>query len=220
MLKKIFIALIALVVIINTVSFTAVSASTPTWLEQTMNSNEPFIKEIEHVTGKTRANITQTDLEAITTLQVRGASDIPTNIDMLTHLTKLDVAQGTLSAVSNSVGNLKELKILNLNTNHLSTFPTIVFQLPKLEELQLNDGTIEEIPATITNMASHLKFLTVNNNHLVKVPTAIFTTNWSNSTTGELDLFSTGNQIVTDIPANYVSNFNNGQNMLEFYDGQ
>ncbi|EAD5763085.1 hypothetical protein EXZ75_12955 [Listeria monocytogenes] len=220
MLKKIFIALIALVVIINTVSFTAVSASTPTWLEQTMNSNEPFIKEIEKETGKTRANITQTDLEAITTLQVSGASDIPTNIDMLTHLTKLEVISGTISTVSNSVGNLKELKILNLNDNNLSTFPTIAFQLPKLEELQVSGGTIEEIPATITNMASHLKFLTVNNNHLVKVPTIIFSTNWSNSSTGELDLFTTGNQIVTDIPANYVSNFNNGQNMLEFYDGQ
>ncbi|PDE04218.1 hypothetical protein AWK58_09635 [Listeria monocytogenes] len=220
MLKKIFIALIALVVIINTVSFTTVSASTPTWLEQTMNSNEPFIKEIEKETGKTRANITQTDLEAITALRVTGASDIPTNIDMLTHLTLLKAVQGTISSVPNSVGNLKELKSLNLNLNHLSTFPTIVYQLPKLEELLLNDGTIEEIPATITNMASHLKFLTVNNNHLVKVPTVIFTTNWSNSTTGELDLFTTGNQIVTDIPANYVSNFNNGQNMLEFYDGQ
>ncbi|ENI8232900.1 MucBP domain-containing protein [Listeria monocytogenes] len=220
MLKKIFIALIALVVIINTVSFTAVSASTPTWLEQTMNNNEPFIKEIETETGKTRANITQTDLEAITALRVTGASDIPANIDMLTHLTLLKAVQGTISSVPNSVGNLKELKILNLNTNHLSTFPTIVYQLPKLEELQLNDGTIEEIPATITNMASHLKFLTVNNNRLVKVPTIIFSTNWSNSSTGELDLFTTGNQIVTDIPANYVSNFNNGQNMLEFYDGQ
>ncbi|PDD21498.1 MucBP domain-containing protein [Listeria monocytogenes] len=220
MLKKIFIALIALVVIINTVSFTSVSASTPTWLEQTMNNNEPFIKEIETETGKTRANITQTDLEAITALRVTGASDIPANIDMLTHLTLLKAVQGTISSVPNSVGNLKELKILNLNTNHLSNFPTIVYQLPKLEELQLNDGTIEEIPATITNMASHLKFLTVNNNRLVKVPTIIFSTNWSNSSTGELDLFTTGNQIVTDIPANYVSNFNNGQNMLEFYDGQ
>lgn len=185
-----------------------------------MNSNEPFIKEIEKETGKTRANITQTDLEAITTLQVSGASDIPTNIDMLTHLTKLEVISGTISTVSNSVGNLKELKILNLNDNNLSTFPTIAFQLPKLEELQVNGGTIEEIPATITNMASHLKFLTVTNNHLVKVPTIIFSTNWSNSSTGELDLFTTGNQIVTDIPANYVSQFNNGQNMLEFYDGQ
>ncbi len=185
-----------------------------------MNSNEPFIKEIEKETGKTRANITQTDLEAITTLQVSGASDIPTNIDMLTHLTKLEVISGTISTVSNSVGNLKELKILNLNDNNLSTFPMIAFQLPKLEELQVNGGTIEEIPATITNMASHLKFLTVTNNHLVKVPTIIFSTNWSNSSTGELDLFTTGNQIVTDIPANYVSQFNNGQNMLEFYDGQ
>ncbi|EAC5677648.1 MucBP domain-containing protein [Listeria monocytogenes] len=218
MLKKIFIALIALVVIINTVSFTAVSASTPTWLEQTMNSNEPFIKEIEKETGKTRANITQTDLEAITALRVTGASDIPTNIDMLTHLTTLEVKNGTLSSVSNSVGNLKELEILLLNDNNLSTFPMIVFQLPKLEELQVSGGTIEEIPATITNMASHLKFLGILNNHLVKVPDAIFTTNWTNSSTGDLDLMAAGNQIVTNIPANYISQFNNGDNLLEFYD--
>ncbi|EAF4530830.1 hypothetical protein CYG98_10910 [Listeria monocytogenes serotype 1/2a] len=218
MLKKIFIALIALVVIINTVSFTTVSASTPTWLEQTMNNNEPFIKEIEHETGKTRANITQTDLEAITALRVTGASDIPTNIDMLTHLTTLEVKTGTLSSVSNSVGNLKELKILVLNDNNLSTFPMIAFQLPKLEELQVSGGTIEEIPATITNMASHLKFLGILNNHLVKVPDAIFTTNWTNSSTGDLDLMAAGNQIVTNIPANYISQFNNGNNLLEFYD--
>ncbi|PCV61033.1 MucBP domain-containing protein [Listeria monocytogenes] len=218
MLKKIFIALIALVVIINTVSFTTVSASTPTWLEQTMNSNEPFIKEIEKETGKTRANITQTDLEAITALRVTGASDIPTNIDMLTHLTTLEVKNGTLSSVSNSVGNLKELKILVLNDNNLSTFPTIVFQLPKLEELQVSGGTIEEIPATITNMASHLKFLGIVNNHLVKVPDAIFTTNWTNATGGDLNLMAAGNQIVTNIPANYISQFNNGNNLLEFYD--
>ncbi|EQC0722201.1 MucBP domain-containing protein [Listeria monocytogenes] len=218
MLKKIFIALIALVVIINTVSFTAVSASTPTWLEQTMNSNEPFIKEIEKETGKTRANITQTDLEAITALRVTGASDIPTNIDMLTHLTTLEVKNGTLSSVSNSVGNLKELEILLLNDNNLSTFPMIVFQLPKLEELQVSGGTIEEIPATITNMASHLKFLGILNNHLVKVPDTIFTTNWTNSSTGDLDLMAAGNQIVTNIPANYISQFNNGNNLLEFYD--
>ncbi|EPS3568915.1 MucBP domain-containing protein [Listeria monocytogenes] len=218
MLKKIFIALIALVVIINTVSFTTVSASTPTWLEQTMNSNEPFIKAMEKETGKTRANITQTDLEAITALRVTGASDIPTNIDMLTHLTTLEVKSGTLSSVSNSVGNLKELKILVLNDNHLSTFPMIVFQLPKLEELQVSGGTIEEIPATITNMASHLKFLGILNNHLVKVPDVIFTTNWTNATGGDLDLMAAGNQIVTNIPANYVSQFNNGNNLLEFYD--
>lgn len=183
-----------------------------------MNSNEPFIKEIEKETGKTRANITQTDLEAITALRVTGASDIPTNIDMLTHLTTLEVKNGTLSSVSNSVGNLKELKILVLNDNNLSTFPTIAFQLPKLEELQVSGGTIEEIPATITNMASHLKFLGILNNHLVKVPDAIFTTNWTNATGGDLDLMAAGNQIVTNIPANYVSQFNNGNNLLEFYD--
>ncbi|EAE5052962.1 hypothetical protein E1V17_13080, partial [Listeria monocytogenes] len=113
---------------------------------------------------------------------------------------------------------LKELEILLLNDNNLSTFPMIVFQLPKLEELQVSGGTIEEIPATITNMASHLKFLGILNNHLVKVPDAIFTTNWTNSSTGDLDLMAAGNQIVTNIPANYISQFNNGNNLLEFYD--
>ncbi|ECL4259285.1 cell surface protein, partial [Listeria monocytogenes] len=112
----------------------------------------------------------------------------------------------------------KELKILVLNDNNLSTFPMIVFQLPKLEELQVSGGTIEEIPATITNMASHLKFLGILNNHLVKVPDAIFTTNWTNATGGDLDLMAAGNQIVTNIPANYISQFNNGNNLLEFYD--
>ncbi|HHQ0103960.1 TPA: MucBP domain-containing protein, partial [Listeria monocytogenes] len=44
------------------------------------------------------------------------------------------------------------------------------------------------------------------------------TTNWTNSSTGDLDLMAAGNQIVTNIPANYISQFNNGNNLLEFYD--
>ncbi|EGT8096052.1 leucine-rich repeat domain-containing protein, partial [Listeria monocytogenes] len=183
-----------------------------------MDHNEPFIQEIERQTKKTRANIDQTDLDKLTVLQVSGASEIPDKIDLLSNLTKLEAISGTISTLPNSVGNLKELKILNVNMNHLSTFPTIVYQLPKLEELQLNGGTMEEIPTSIVNMASHLKVLAMTNNRLVKVPDIIFTTSWTNSTRQDLDLVLGGNQIVTNIPANYASQFSNGNNMLEFYD--
>ncbi|HAA6296432.1 TPA_asm: hypothetical protein GGB46_14880 [Listeria monocytogenes] len=225
MLKKLWIVMLALLVVANTFSFTAVAATTPattssTWLETTMDHNEPFIQEIERQTKKTRANIDQTDLDKLTVLQVSGASEIPDKIDLLSNLTKLEAISGTISTLPNSVGNLKELKILNVNMNHLSTFPTIVYQLPKLEELQLNGGTMEEIPTSIVNMASHLKVLAMTNNRLVKVPDIIFTTSWTNSTRQDLDLVLGGNQIVTNIPANYASQFSNGNNMLEFYDGQ
>ncbi|WP_219619743.1 MucBP domain-containing protein [Carnobacterium maltaromaticum] len=230
MMKKFWIVMIALIVMGNTVNFTPVIAATTsttptsttasTWLETTMDHNEPFIQEIERQTQKSRANIDQTDLDKLTVLQVSGASEIPDKIDLLSNLTKLEAISGTISTLPNSVGNLKELKILNVAYNNISTFPTIVYQLPKLEELQLNGGTMEEIPTSIVNMASHLKFLGMQNNRLVKVPDIIFTTPWINSNGQDLDLMVSGNQIVTNIPANYVSQFNNGDNMLEFYDNQ
>ncbi|MDM5239897.1 leucine-rich repeat domain-containing protein [Listeria innocua] len=212
--------MIATLVVINTVSFTTVSASTPTWLEETMDNNEPFIQAIENATSKTRANITQTDLENIKELTVIKASEIPDNIDLLKNATRLNVTTGTVSSLPDSVGNLKELKELNLSNNNLSTFPMIAFQLPKLENLQLNGGTIEEIPESITEMASHLKILGVSRNRLVRLPDKIFNTKWTNAGDYQNLLVHFGdNQITSHIPPG-ASAFNNGNNMAEFYDGQ
>ncbi|EKP0389365.1 MucBP domain-containing protein [Listeria innocua] len=185
-----------------------------------MDNNEPFIQAIENATSKTRANITQTDLENIKELTVIKASEIPDNIDLLKNTTKLMVTTGTVSSLPDSVGNLKELKELNLSNNNLSTFPMIAFQLPKLESLQLNGGTIEEIPESITEMASHLKMLGVSRNRLVRLPDKIFTTKWTNAGDYQnLLLYFGDNQITSHIPPG-ASAFNNGNNMAEFYDGQ
>lgn len=227
MLKKLWIVTIAIIVLVNTINFTsvvsAVSSATPSsWLEVTMDYNEPFIKEIENVTKKTRSNITLTDVQAITTLNLQSpVNEIPNNIDVLSGLTSLDVGNmsgGTISTLPDSIANLKELKILNLSNNNFQTFPLIVLQLPKLEDLLLDNNSIKEIPDTITNISSHLKFLSMRNNQLVKVPETIFSTRWS--TNNELNLMIAGNQVVTNVPANYMSQYNNGENMLEYYDNQ
>ncbi|MFS7403850.1 MucBP domain-containing protein [Carnobacterium maltaromaticum] len=227
MLKKLWIVTIAIIVLVNTINFTsvvsAVSSATPSsWLEVTMDYNEPFIKEIENVTKKTRSNITLTDVQAITTLNLQSpVNEIPNNIDVLSGLTSLDVGNmsgGTISTLPDSIANLKELKILSLSNNNFQTFPLIVLQLPKLEDLLLDNNSIKEIPDTITNISSHLKFLSMRNNQLVKVPETIFSTRWS--TNNELNLMIAGNQVVTNVPANYMSQYNNGENMLEYYDNQ
>lgn len=226
MLKKLWIVTIAIIVLVNTINFTsvvsAVSSATPSsWLEVTMDYNEPFIKEIENVTKKTRSNITLTDVQAITTLYLQSpVHEIPNNIDVLSGLTSLNInlVGGTISTLPDSIANLKELKILSLANNNFQTFPLIVLQLPKLEDLVLDNSSIKEIPDTITNISSHLKFLSMKNNQLVKVPETIFSTRWS--TNNELNLMIAGNQVVTNVPANYMSQYNNGENMLEYYDNQ
>lgn len=226
MLKKLWIVTIAIIVLVNTINFTsvvsAVSSATPSsWLEVTMDYNEPFIKEIENVTKKTRSNITLTDVQAITTLYLQSpVNEIPNNIDVLSGLTSLNInlVGGTISTLPDSIANLKELKILSLANNNFQTFPLIVLQLPKLEDLVLDNSSIKEIPDTITNISSHLKFLSMKNNQLVKVPETIFSTRWS--TNNELNLMIAGNQVVTNVPANYMSQYNNGENMLEYYDNQ
>lgn len=226
MLKKLWIVTIAIIVLVNTINFTsvvsAVSSATPSsWLEVTMDYNEPFIKEIENVTKKTRSNITLTDVQAITTLYLQSpVNEIPNNIDVLSGLTSLNInlVGGTISTLPDSIANLKELKILSLSNNNFQTFPLIVLQLPKLEDLLLDNNSIKEIPDTITNISSHLKFLSMKNNQLVKVPETIFSTRWS--TNNELNLMIAGNQVVTNVPANYMSQYNNGENMLEYYDNQ
>ncbi|WP_317912282.1 MucBP domain-containing protein [Carnobacterium maltaromaticum] len=226
MLKKLWIVTIAIIVLVNTINFTsvvsAVSSATPSsWLEVTMDYNEPFIKEIENVTKKTRSNITLTDVQAITTLYLQSpVNEIPNNIDVLSGLTSLNInlVGGTISTLPDSIANLKELKILSLSNNNFQTFPLIVLQLPKLEDLSLDNNSIKEIPDTITNISSHLKFLSMKNNQLVKVPETIFSTRWS--TNNELNLMIAGNQVVTNVPANYMSQYNNGENMLEYYDNQ
>lgn len=195
-----------------------VHAASTSWLEIELDGNEVFIVATENALSKNRKDITLSDLETIQTLTTPdGADSIPNKISDYKNLTSLNSTNGTITEVPSSIGELNKLVTLNLNQNNLQVFPMAIFQLPNLENLEINKGDITEIPAEITTLASHLISLDIRYQKLISVPSTIFTTNWDKGNGMKLLLSTTGNQITSDIPANYLDDFNNGGNMLEYY---
>ncbi|EOH4041035.1 MucBP domain-containing protein [Listeria monocytogenes] len=206
----IFICFLTLTTIVpwNTLETKAASTS---WLEQELDGNEAFIIETERVLSKNREDITLADLETIQELDIYGdASSIPDKISDYKNLHTLLALNGTISEIPTSITKLTRI---NLDNNNFQEFPMILLQMPSLSSIEVNRNKIKEIPSEITTLSPHLGSLDVRYNELITLPDNIFTTEWES----KLSLLTTGNQLVSDIPADWLDNFNQADNMLEFY---
>ncbi|EAD4085877.1 LPXTG cell wall anchor domain-containing protein, partial [Listeria monocytogenes] len=195
----------------NTLETKAASTS---WLEQELDGNEAFITETERVLSKNREDITLADLETIQELDIYGdASSIPDKISDYKNLNTLLALNGTISEIPTSITKLTKLTRINVDNNNFQEFPMILLQMPSLSSIEINRNKIKEIPSEITTLSPHLGSLDVRYNELITLPDNIFTTEWES----KLSLLTTGNQLVSDIPADWLDNFNQADNMLEFY---
>ncbi|HAK0900392.1 TPA: LPXTG cell wall anchor domain-containing protein, partial [Listeria monocytogenes] len=184
------------------------------WLEQELDGNEAFITETERVLSKNREDITLADLETIQELDIYGdASSIPDKISDYKNLNTLLALNGTISEIPTSITKLTKLTRINVDNNNFQEFPMILLQMPSLSSIEINRNKIKEIPSEITTLSPHLGSLDVRYNELITLPDNIFTTEWES----KLSLLTTGNQLVSDIPADWLDNFNQADNMLEFY---
>ncbi|EIC4253831.1 MucBP domain-containing protein [Listeria monocytogenes] len=209
----IFICFLTLTTIVpwNTLETKAASTS---WLEQELDGNEAFITETERVLSKNREDITLADLETIQELDIYGdASSIPDKISDYKNLYTLLALNGTISEIPTSITKLTKLTRINLDNNNFQEFPMILLQMPSLSSIEVNRNKIKEIPSEITTLSPHLGSLDVRYNELITLPDNIFTTEWES----KLSLLTTGNQLVSDIPADWLDDFNQADNMLEFY---
>ncbi|EOC0749591.1 MucBP domain-containing protein [Listeria monocytogenes] len=209
----IFICFLTLTTIVpwNTLETKAASTS---WLEQELDGNEAFITETERVLSKNREDITLADLETIQELDIYGdASSIPDKISDYKNLNTLLALNGTISEIPTSITKLTKLTRINLDNNNFQEFPMILLQMPSLSSIEVNRNKIKEIPSEITTLSPHLGSLDVRYNELITLPDNIFTTEWES----KLSLLTTGNQLVSDIPADWLDDFNQADNMLEFY---
>ncbi|EEN9514420.1 LPXTG cell wall anchor domain-containing protein, partial [Listeria monocytogenes] len=120
---------------------------------------------------------------------------------------------GTISEIPTSITKLTKLTRINVDNNNFQEFPMILLQMPSLSSIEINRNKIKEIPSEITTLSPHLGSLDVRYNELITLPDNIFTTEWES----KLSLLTTGNQLVSDIPADWLDNFNQADNMLEFY---
>lgn len=195
----------------NTLETKAASTS---WLEQELDGNEAFIIETERVLSKNREDITLADLETIQELDIYGdASSIPDKISDYKNLHTLLALNGTISEIPTSITKLTKLTRINVDNNNFQEFPMILLQMPSLSSIEVNRNKIKEIPSEITTLSPHLGSLDVRYNELITLPDNIFTTEWES----KLSLLTTGNQLVSDIPADWLDDFNQADNMLEFY---
>ncbi|MHA1734103.1 MAG: leucine-rich repeat domain-containing protein [Promethearchaeota archaeon] len=79
-------------------------------------------------------------------LPEKKLAQIPETIGNLSELRVLDIGKNNISEIPDSFEELKKLEFANLSLNQLTKFPESLLQLPSLKELKVNGNPIDEIP--------------------------------------------------------------------------
>lgn len=95
----------------------------------------------------------------------RTLSNIPANLDSLTNLTDLDLAQNSLPKVPEALYALPNLKRLNLSDNEIFELSQAVDSWQHLETLNLCRNKLSSLPSSLCKITS-LRRLYVNDNEL------------------------------------------------------
>ncbi|MEX2757016.1 MAG: leucine-rich repeat domain-containing protein, partial [Candidatus Sigynarchaeota archaeon] len=72
----------------------------------------------------------------------------------------------------NSIGNLANLRSLDVSGNHISRLPESIGNLVSLEELNLEENLIHELPESIGNLINLRKLNLMNNPDIYKLPSS------------------------------------------------
>ena len=157
--------------------------------------NECFlIQPIFHSKIRNRINYAKrTNLSV--ELQQMNLTEIPEDVLKLQGLKRLDLSRNSfflrpiefstslctlvflalksckIREISISIQNLRGLKELNLENNHIKTFPKHITRLRKLERLILNNNSIQDVPDI--RELSDLKVVNLDNNNLQYLPDGI-----------------------------------------------
>ena len=121
-------------------------------------------------------------------------TELPESLGKLVNLERLELYLNSLSdSGSDSLANLKNLKVLNLSSNQgipdifeklldlevliisnnkLRTFPTSIFSLNNLKKLILNNNHLSSLPTQFGNLVS-LQFLDLSDNWLTSLPDTV-----------------------------------------------
>lgn len=98
--------------------------------------------------------------------------EIPMEINKLTNLQRLILADNIIERLPMNLGLLQSLKVAALDGNRLTNLPDELGQLVKLERLSVSANLLTSLPDTIGSLRS-LVLLNVSNNKLKFLPESI-----------------------------------------------
>jgi len=97
---------------------------------------------------------------------------IPESIGNLKNIEILNLSNNKITSVPESIGNLETLRILNLNDNDLTSLPDKIGNLKNLEEFYFTYNDITRLPESFKNL-TQLRVLDGHGNDIDIIPTEI-----------------------------------------------
>lgn len=120
--------------------------------------------------------------EKIETALYSGATDLdfidipltklPESLGQLTQLKSLDISRKQLTILPESLGQLTQLKSLYLYENRLTALPKSLWQLTQLKKLLMFSNQLTDLPESLGQL-SQLTDLFIGNNHLKALPESL-----------------------------------------------
>lgn len=109
-----------------------------------------------------------------TELSLSGMSltELPESLGQLTQLRRLDLSYNYLSFLPESLGQLTQLQRLDLFSNELLLLPESLGQLTQLQELDLRSNRLSSLPESL-GQASQLHFINLRFNQISSLPASL-----------------------------------------------
>ena len=85
------------------------------------------------------------------------------------NVTEIDLRSNALTELPDDFGDFKSLRVLRLNYNRLSAFPTVLVGLPRLASLELSGNQILRVDGAVAH-APALEYLDLSGNQLDSLP--------------------------------------------------
>jgi Leucine-rich repeat (LRR) protein len=147
----------------------------PLSLLPTMAKNAAYREAERKIEAAQRSGATELDLsvEWGESHDSKRLTELPESLGQLSQLRSLNLSSNQLQALPDSLDQLTQLQSLNLSSNQFATLPDSLSQLSQLQLLNLSSNQFATLPDSLGQL-SQLQSLTLSSNQFAKLPDSLY----------------------------------------------